>query len=121
MTFDKFLDIFHNFLTSNRWYFDGEIKVLSIDLDDFLYHELMEKKSVGALICLIDAGHEVEFSIDGKSYVISPHQSSKAVSLWVDKKEQEFDSISELLEYTMIDKSPLLSVWEKIKIETILS
>jgi len=121
VTFDKFLAIFHNFIASNKWIFNGEISVVSIDLDDFLYHELMEKKSVGALICLIDVEHEVEFSIDGKSYVISPHQSSKAVSLWVDKKEQKFDNISEILEYTMIDKSPLLSVWEKIKIETVLS
>lgn len=52
ITFYKFLTIFHNFITSNKWIFNGEICVISMDLDDFLYHELMEKKSMGALICL---------------------------------------------------------------------
>lgn len=117
MTLEKFSEIFHAFLDGNGWYFEGEIKMLSTSLMDILDDELTEKKSLGALIYLIDLGHELEFSVGKEFCFISHHQASKAVSLWIDGKEQSFNSMSELLENALIGGQSFLAMWEKAKIE----
>ena len=119
MTLDKFSETFHGFLNGNGWYFEGKIKMLSTSLKDILDDELMLRKSLGALIYLIDLGHELEFSVDKEFYFLSHHQTSKAVSLWNNGKEQSFNSITELLENALIDGQSFLSMWEKAKMESL--
>lgn len=51
-------------------------------LHDIIAYELLEKKSLSALIYLIDRGREVEFELNKKTYFISCSGSNKYVSLW---------------------------------------
>ena len=46
--------------------------------------ELLDEKSLAALIWLIDRGRELEFSANGVACFISRSGSARYVSLWVD-------------------------------------
>lgn len=89
------------------------------DLHDIIADELIEHKSLGALIYLIDAGRELDFAVDGISCFISKSNALKYVSLWTESNEQSFDSVEELLECAIVGGDRLLSVWENAKIETL--
>ena len=42
-----------------------------MDIHDLIVNELFNKKSIAALIFLIDCGRELEFKMNGKEYFIS--------------------------------------------------
>ncbi len=88
-------------------------------LHDRIVKELVERKSLAALIYLISHGRELEFTIEGKEYFISCNKSKKYVSLWNNQNEQSFNSIDELIENVMIENNTFLSVWERTKIQTL--
>ncbi len=88
-------------------------------LHDLIVDEFERTKSISALIYLIDHGRELEFSLYGKKYFISRDKSQKYVSLWDNQKEQDFDSMEELIENAVLSNSTLLSVMSEIQIETI--
>lgn len=86
---------------------------------DIIERELLEKRSLAALINLIDSGRELEFKVNGKDYFISRDNSMKYVSLWDNKTEQSFDSVYELIENATIDNDTFLSVWSGVEIQTL--
>ena len=88
-------------------------------LYDVIVEELIEKKSLAALIYLIDCGRDLEFTFEGEEYFISRDNSPKYVSLWQGENEQSFDSVSNLIENATIGNRPLLSVWNLVEIQTL--
>lgn len=89
---------------------------MKLDLHDMIVRELYDKKSLAALIHVIDFGRELEFKVNGKEYFISRDRSEKYVSLWDNKTEQSFDSVYELIENAVVDDDTLLSVWDKVEL-----
>ena len=81
--------------------------------------ELLEQKSLAALIYLIESGRELECELDGEIYFITKSNSPKYVSLWHNEIEQSFDSIEGLLENALINGEIFLSLWNKMTIITL--
>lgn len=88
-------------------------------LHDIIADELLEKKSLAALIYLIDRGREVEFELNKNTYFISCSGSNKYVSLWNNQIEQSFDSISDLIEYSTIENQLFIYLWNEAEITSI--
>ena len=88
-------------------------------LHDRIVGELIEKRSLAALIFLLDRGRELEIEVNGKEYFISCDNAEKYVSIWQGKSEQSFDSVCELIENAKIENQPFLSLWEKVRIKTL--
>ena len=88
-----------------------------MDVHDLIVNELFEHKSLSALIFLIDCGRELEFKVNGEKYFLSRDGSRKHVSLWVNKNEQSFDSVPELIENAAIENMAFLSAWEQAELE----
>ena len=84
---------------------------------DLIVNELFEKRSLAALIFLIDCGRELEFKVNGNKCFISCDGSKKYVSLYVNKEEQSFDSVSELIANATIADMEFLVVWEQAELE----
>lgn len=87
-----------------------------MELHEIIENELLEQKSLSALIWLINNGREFEFKHKDTSCFITRDLSLKFVSLWVDKKEQSFDSMEELLRSANINGIPFIKAWEDIQI-----
>ena len=83
---------------------------------DLIVNELFEKRSLAALIFLIDCGRELEFKVNGNKCFISCHGSKKYVSLYVNE-EQSFDSVSELISDATIEDMKFLVLWEQAELE----
>ena len=88
-----------------------------MDAYDLIENELFEKKSLAALIFLIDGGRELELDVNGNKCFISCDGSKKYVSLYVNKNEQSFDSVPELINNATIADMSFLAAWEQAKIE----
>jgi hypothetical protein len=84
---------------------------------DLIVNELFEKKSLAALIFLIDCGHELEFSMNGNKCFISCDGSKKYVSLYVNKMEQSFDSVDALITNATIADMSFLTAWKQAELE----
>lgn len=99
----------------------AEIEFMNIyDLHDTIASELLENKSMAALIWLISHGRELEFSYCGTKGFISKDGSAKFVSLWIDDEEQAFDSVEQLLEEAVICERVLTETWNDMKFEYLL-
>ena len=90
-----------------------------MDLYDLIIHELEVKKSLAALIYLIERGRELEFTVSGMEYFLSRDHAAKYVSLWNKHHEQSFDSIEVLIENAIVGNGVFISVWNTVKIETL--
>ncbi len=90
-----------------------------MDLHDLIAAELTEAKSLGALIYLIRAGRELEFSVEGKMYFLSRDRSAQYASLWDGDSEQSFNSVEELLSRAAVNGRPFLEQWKKARIEAL--
>lgn len=88
-------------------------------LHDIIVGELFDKKSLAALIFLIDAGRELEFVYENHKYFISRNKAKKYVSIWNDDKEQSFGSVYELIEKAVLQEKQFLNVWNEIKLDTL--
>jgi hypothetical protein len=86
-------------------------------LHGIIAEELLEKKSLAALIYLISHGRELEFEINGKKYFISCDKAKKYVSLWNEQNEQSFNSVEELIENATIENRSFLFLWEKATLQ----
>lgn len=91
----------------------------NVVLHDLIVTELLEQKSLAALIYLINSGRELEFNVNDKQYFISRDKAEKYVSIWDKINEQSFDSVAELIENAIIGDKPFLSVWKDVEIETL--
>ena len=89
-----------------------------MNVHDLIVTELFQEKSLAALIFLIDCGRELEFEANGTKCFISC-DSSKYVSLYVNKNEQSFDSVCEMIEHATIANMSLIAAWEQAKLETL--
>lgn len=85
-----------------------------MDIHDKMVEELFNNKSLKALIYLIEHGRELEFKYNNMECFISKDNSNRFVSVWVDKKEQAFDSIEALIEKAEIDNGLFEDIWEDI-------
>lgn len=90
-----------------------------LDVYEHITEELCEKKSLAALVYLINGGRELEFKYNGNSYFMSRSKAQKYVSLWGEGKEQSFDRVEELVENAIVDGKTLYSVWNDIIIDTL--
>ncbi len=92
-------------------------------VDKLIVDELFKKKSLAALMFLIDGGRELEFVFDGKAYFISKSGSAKYVSVWQNEKsdsEQSFESVYELICNANINGKAFCEVWEKFELKFLL-
>ena len=81
--------------------------------------ELLEQKSLAALIYLLDNGRELECELNGEIYFITKSNSPKYVSLWHNNTEQSFKSIEELLTKAVLGEEKFLSLWQQMQIITL--
>ena len=88
-------------------------------LHEYMQDELLNHKSLGALIYLLEKGREFEFSYKGILCFISRTETQKEVSIWVDKQEYAFDNIDDLAESKIFDDKTLLDIWNEIEVETL--
>lgn len=88
-------------------------------LHDWIADELIAKKSLSALIWLIDQGRELEFRVGDTVGFISGSHSAGKVSLWVDQIEQSFGSMEALIEHSTIHERPFCQAWKDVRIETL--
>lgn len=91
-----------------------------ISLHDQIAGELFDKKALSALIWLVDHGREQEFRWQGRPGFISRSGSAKVVSIWLDKKEQAFDSTEALAQDALLEGKPFYQIWEDIELECLL-
>ena len=91
-----------------------------ISLHGQIAGELFDKKALSALIWLVDHGHELEFRWQGRPGFISRSGSAKVVSIWLDKKEQAFDSTEALAQDALLGGKPFYQIWEDIELECLL-
>lgn len=85
-----------------------------MDLHDQIAEELLEKKSLAALIFLVEQGRELEFTFHGKPYFITPHNQKEGVSLFCGKAEEEYPTVPLLLESAKLDGVPFLEAWPEV-------
>lgn len=89
------------------------------DVHDYIVKELFEKKSVAALIYLVDCGRELEFTVDDAKCFISKSNSKRYVSLWGNQAEQAFDHPDILAEQATIGQDDFLTAWAKATLDTL--
>ncbi len=65
-------------------------------------------------------GREVEFLYKEHSLFVSRDGAKKAFSIWVDKDEQSFNSVEELLLDGQIFGKNILEIWNEIEINSLL-
>lgn len=136
---DKFYNEFIGFIESKNWSFGGGIneiidgfyinadgtkgKHILEDIADNAHenitNELFQHHSLAALIYLINAGRELEFSYKGVKCFISKSGSNKTVSLWVSAVEQAYDSIEDLIENAVIGNLSLMHIFHATTLETL--
>lgn len=92
---------------------------MNVELHDIIVDELCDQKSIAALIWLISQGRELEASYQERTFFISSHNSAGRVSIWIDKKEQAFNSVEELIEAAEINGNKLIDIWNDIHIDTL--
>ncbi|MBR5288754.1 MAG: GNAT family N-acetyltransferase [Clostridia bacterium] len=97
---------------------------MEMALPEMERHAMMEKElfsaaSLDALAYLIDAGRELDFSCCGVPGFISCSGSKRCVSVWMEQKEQSFDSVMELFDHAMICGKAFRLSWDEMKIETL--
>lgn len=92
---------------------------MDVGLHDMISDELCDKKSIAALIWLISQGRELEASYQQRTFFISSHNSTGRVSIWIDKQEQAFSSVEELIESAEISGNKLIDIWNDIHINTL--
>lgn len=88
-------------------------------LHDMIAAELCNKKSISALIWLIMQGCELEASYQKRTFFISCDNSTKQVSIWINKQEQAFSSMEKLVEYAEINGNKIMDIWNDIQISTL--
>lgn len=94
----------------------SELTVLKAEEHELFVNELFEKKSLAALIYLIDNGRELEFKAHGKECFISCSGSKKYVSIWESQEEQSFHSVYDLIKNATIEKVDFLEAWEQAEL-----
>ncbi|MBE7012401.1 MAG: hypothetical protein E7415_06985 [Ruminococcaceae bacterium] len=88
-------------------------------LHQHMEDELLNDRSLGALVYLIQQGREFEFFYNGILCFISCSESDKEVSLWIDKTEYAFDNVTQLIEYKAFEDKSLLEIWNDVVFETL--
>ena len=133
-SYDAFYNAFIvDFVEANNWLFGGGINeivdgfyvnpdgskgkyVLSdapSNLHDKLTNDLFHHHSLGALIFLINSGRELEFLYKKANCFISKSNSTKMVSIWIDKKEIPFDTMDALIENATVLNEKLIDIFHK--------
>ena len=88
-------------------------------LHQYLQDDLMNNKSLGALVYLLEKGREFEFTYKGTLCFISRSETQKEVSVWINKLEYPFDNFDKLAESKIFENKSLLEIWDELEIETL--
>lgn len=86
---------------------------------DAIETELLEQKSLSALIWLINRGRELEFSYKREIYFLSCDKAQKYVSLWHGEDEQSFESVEQLTEEALVENQLFLDIWAEVTMITL--
>ena len=89
------------------------------NVHDLIVNELFTYKSVAAFIYLINAGREIEIKYNDIFAFISKDGSKKQCSIWIDKMEQAFETVEELLNQAVIQDRRIIDIWEQIEFNTL--
>ena len=100
-------------------FIDNGLRDDGLRLHERIEDELLDGKSLAALIWLAERGREIELTLRGEMYFISRCSSSKFVSFWHGEEEQSFDSVEELLVGAKAADGTPFTLWDEIEIETI--
>ena len=87
-----------------------------MNIHDIIANEFVETKSIASFIYLI----EVELSYKKYILFVSRDGAKKDFSIWVDKDEQSFNSVEELLLDGQIFGKNILEIWNEIEINSLL-
>lgn len=88
----------------------------NMNIHEKMVKELYDKKSLNAFIYLIEHGRELEFEYNSKECFISRDNSKSSVSIWVNKEEQAFDNMEDLIRKAKIDGVLFEDVWKIIQL-----
>lgn len=91
-----------------------------MNIHDIIANEFVETKSIASFIYLIELGREVELSYKKYILFVSRDGAEKDFSIWVDKDEQSFNSVEELLLDGQIFGKNILEIWNEIEINSLL-
>lgn len=92
----------------------------NIDDHDHRTEELFSNHSLEALVWLIDAGRELEFTFHGAECFISRSGSAQYVSLWCRHSVQSFPNMESLLHDAVLDGVPFLDAWDYTQLDYLL-
>ncbi len=87
-----------------------------MDIYSTIEKELFDNRAVAAFIWLIENGRELELSYKNVNVFISRDGSKEKVSLWINKKEQAFNSVEDLFERATIGTYKLCEVWQEVEL-----
>ena len=90
-----------------------------MSIHDEIVRELLETKSLAALIYAIERGRELEFRCEGTLYFLSRHGPQQGVSLWGGGREQSFACMERLLEQAVLGGVPFRTAWKSAQIVTL--
>ena len=100
--------------------FDAGVERYRImNLHDHIQQELLDSKSIAALIWLIEQGRELEFTYQDETCFISCDKSARYVSLWCGKNEQSFETTEHLVREAVLNGKHFLDAWADIRIDTL--
>jgi len=88
-------------------------------MQQYLQDDLINDKSLGALVYLLEKGREFEFTYKGILCFISRSETQREVSVWINKVEYPFDNFDTLAETKIFENKSLLEIWDEIEIETL--
>lgn len=85
-------------------------------MHDLIVNELFDKRSIAALVYVINEGRELEFTYNRVDCFISKSGSEKVVSIWVGKVEQAFESIELLICNATLYGEKFIKVWDSFEL-----
>lgn len=94
--------------------------VSGLKLHDLIVEELSNKKSIAALIFLINAGRELEFSFDGIEFFISGHTKGQGIELAQSNHAEHFEDMHKLICCSTLASVPFIDAWPNVILNCLL-
>ena len=78
---------------------------------------LFATKSLDALVFLIDAGRELEFTFGGQAYFLSGCDTGGYICLYCGAHVQRFDTMQELIRNAVLLDQPFSQAWYQAELQ----
>jgi len=89
-------------------------------LHDLIVAELINKRSIAALVFLIDAGRELEFSFGGTDFFISKDTKGHGIELAQGNHAEHFEDMHKLICCSTLVSVPFIDAWPNVSLNCLL-